>query len=236
MNALDQIGIRVLQSASVKTKSYAIIAQPLCLSKTSLAFPNDETVLADGSSKMTGAHESPSRGGQAVGRADACHNGKSIKPTLPFSRIPALEVFGFVAANPVVFLHYPAQTPCISWAAIRLTATRAARIPPRCSPVFMSRSRHDAPIRLLLPGAASPAIRVPVGYLPGFLARQKGSRNIRTCIPESAAIRSRVRTCATLERRRARVAKGRPGSHSRHAHRFVYCTVPFKDTIDADSR
>ncbi|WP_155637014.1 hypothetical protein [Burkholderia multivorans] len=79
MNALDQIGIRVLESASVKTKSYAIFAQPLRLSKTSLTFPNDETVLADGSSKMTGAHESPSRGGQAVGRADACHNGKSDK-------------------------------------------------------------------------------------------------------------------------------------------------------------
>ncbi|MCO8628598.1 hypothetical protein [Burkholderia multivorans] len=79
MNALDQIGIRVLESASVKTKSYAIFAQPLRLSKTSLAFPNDETVLEDGSSKMTGAHELPSRGGQAVGRADACHNGKSDK-------------------------------------------------------------------------------------------------------------------------------------------------------------
>ncbi|WP_146123688.1 hypothetical protein [Burkholderia multivorans] len=79
MNALDEIGIRVLESASVKTKSYAIFAQPLRLSKTSLTFPNDETVLADGSPKMTGAHESPSRGGQAVGRADACHNGKSDK-------------------------------------------------------------------------------------------------------------------------------------------------------------
>lgn len=94
-----------------------------------------------------------------------------IKPTLPFSRIPGLEVFGSVTAIPVVFRHYPAQTRCISSAAIRRTAKPAARIPPRCSPVFMSRSRHDAPIRLLLPGAASPAIRVPVGCLPGLFGQ-----------------------------------------------------------------
>lgn len=179
MNALDQIGIRVLESASVKTKSYAIFAQPLRLSKTSLAFPNDETVLEDGSSKMTGAHELPSRGGQAVGRADACHNGKSDK------------------TDPAVF-PYPRDL------------TRAARKPPRCSPVFMSRSRHDAPIRLLLPGAASRAIRVPVGCLPGLFCPATSV----TCVPESAAIRSRARMCATLGRRRARVAYGRPGSRS----------------------
>ncbi|WP_261540015.1 hypothetical protein, partial [Burkholderia multivorans] len=32
-----------------------------------------------------------------------------IKPTLPFSRIPGLEVFGSVAAIPVVFRHYGAN-------------------------------------------------------------------------------------------------------------------------------
>lgn len=206
MNALDQIGIRVLESASVKTKSYAIFAQPLRLSKTSLAFPNDETVLEDGSSKMTGAHELPARGGQAVGRADACHNGKSDK------------------TDPAVF-PYPRDL------------TRAARKPPRCSPVFMSRSRHDAPIRLLLPGAASRAVRVPVGCLPGLFCQTERlpqhplhaylnpRRYVRApgCAPPSSddvpASPTGVRDLA-------------PGN----AHRFVYCTVPFKDTIDADSR
>lgn len=185
---------------------------------------------------MTGAHESPSRGGQAVGRADACHNGKPIKPTLPFSRIPGLEVFGSVAAIPVVFRHYPAQTRCISSAAIRLTATRGraqtASLLPRFHVTVASRCAHKvAPSWRGLArnsGASGLSSRA-------FLPDRKAPATSVTCVPESAAIRSRVRTCATLERRRARVAKGRPGSRSRHAHRFVYCTVPFKDTIDADS-